>query len=157
MPSNLTGTFSQSSHLTDIVLYNNDNLVFHSSDSPTIILPDNTTAPRYNDGTALLNDLHFAPLIFSIILTVPDSSEEQIGNSPTDSSDEISVTLPDFPLVARENADDLNRDMTSIDNFANNTTIVPTYFEDAKFVSNPTGHNEREMVTRSQKGIYTQP
>lgn len=56
----------------------------------------------------------------------------------------MASALPaDFPLVAGENTDDLNRDMTSIDNLATNTTIVPTYFEDAKFVSNPTDHNER--------------
>lgn len=61
-----------------------------------------------------------------------------------------------FPLVAAENTYDLNRDITSIDTttIANNTTIAHTSVEDTRFVSNPIVHNERQIVTHAQKGIY---
>lgn len=93
----------------------------------------------------MLNNLHSAPLISNAILTVSDRSEEQIGNSPTNCSDEVIITPADFPLVAGQNTDNLNRDITSIETTttANNTTIALIFVEDAKFVSDPTDHNER--------------
>lgn len=86
----------------------------------------------------MLNDLHSTPLFSNTRLTILDSSNEQIRNSPPDSSDEISIIPTDSPLITGETTISINRDITSIDNLGNNTTIAAPSIEDARLVSNPT-------------------
>lgn len=147
---------SQPSHLSYTILYNNYNLVSHNSDSPTVVLPNNTTVSASNDS-ALLYNLHSAPLSSKKIQTAADNTEKQIGNSSTDSSNEVSITPADSSFVTGENTKDVNREISYVDNFDNYNTIAtsskaPT--KDNRFVSNPKDQNERQMVTCSQKGIF---
>lgn len=77
-----------------------NNLESSNSSSLTPLLHENCVAPCSNDCSTSLNNLDNAHFNSNRLLTLPDNYEEQNGNFPTDSNDEVSDTLVD-PLQSQ--------------------------------------------------------
>lgn len=102
---------SQPPHLSDSFLYNNNNLVSTISDSDIEILPNNIRAPASIDSTCTCIWFHSALLSSNSLLTVVDSSEEQIGINSPGSSDDVRITLADSPLVTGDHVVNISREI----------------------------------------------